>query len=145
MAPVAVIVTLAVTLTSPSTLAGPIEPDAEGGSTGVDREVVLYYFHGARRCNTCRSIEAFAQQAVEGKFGDALESGALQWKVVNVDEPANEHYLTDFNLVGSSLVLVEMKGEEVARHEVLQEVWTLVRDEPRFVEYVQRSVDEYLK
>jgi hypothetical protein len=106
--------------------------------------LVLYYFHGAKRCNTCRSIESQTRDAIEGKFAAELEAGTLQWKVLNTDEPENEHFLKDFDLVGSSLVLVEMKGDSVVRHEILQDVWTLVRDEPRFRQYVQRSVDGYL-
>ena len=115
------------------------------GSATEEREVVLYYFHGTRRCKTCRSIEAYTQEALERKFGDELQAGALRWEVVNTDEPANAHFVKDFSLVSSSLVLVETDGSTVVRHEVLQEAWTLVRDESRFMQYVQRSVHGYLK
>jgi hypothetical protein len=118
---------------------------AEKGSASAEREVVLYYFHGTRRCNTCRRIESYAQQAVETKFKDELEVGALQWKVLNTDEEVNAHFLKDFELVSSSLVVVEMNGGDVTRHDVLQDAWTLVRNQPRFIEYIQRSVGEYLK
>jgi hypothetical protein len=107
--------------------------------------VVLYYFHGTRRCNTCRSIEAYAQEAVEGKFKDALQAGALEWTVLNTDEPEYAHFVKDFGLVSSSLVVVELDGGEVVRHEILQDAWTLVRDKPRFIAYVQKSVGEYLE
>ena len=114
-------------------------------STGTKPEVVLYYFHGTRRCNTCRTIESYAQEAVEGKFKDALEAGTLNWTVLNTDESENAHFVKDFGLVSSSLVVVEVDGGEVLRHEVLQEAWTLVRDKPRFIEYVQGSVGEFLE
>jgi hypothetical protein len=115
------------------------------GVTKAEREVVLYYFHGTHRCNTCRTIEAYAQQAIETKFKDELQNGTLQWKTVNTDESANEHFVKDFALVSSSLVVVEMSGGDVVRHDVLQDAWTLVRDEPRFKQYVQKSVHEYLR
>ncbi len=114
-------------------------------STGTKPEVVLYYFHGARRCNTCRTIESYAQEAVEGKFKDALGAGTLSWTVLNTDEPEHSHFVKDFGLVSSSLVLVALDGGEVVRHEVLQEAWTLVRDKPRFIEYVQVSVGKFLE
>jgi len=126
-------------------------PEAASASTAGDSaataasEVVLYYFHGTHRCKTCRSMEAFAQEALETKFKKQLETGALQWKVLNMEEPENEHFAKDFELVSSSLVLVEMSGGDVVRHEVLQEAWKLVRDEPSFIEYVQESVHKYLK
>ena len=118
---------------------------ADGGPDSAERAVVLYYFHGTRRCNTCRKIESYAQRAVETKFTDELQAGKLQWKVLNTDDEINEHFVKDFELVSSSLVVVEMDGGDVVRHDVLQDAWTLVRDEPRFIEYIQASVDEYLE
>ena len=114
-------------------------------STDTGPKVILYYFHGTRRCNTCRTIESYAGEAVEGGFGDALEAGRLQWTALNTDEPENAHFVKDFGLVSSSLVVVELDGGNVVRHETLQDAWTLVRDKPRFTTYVQKSVGEYLK
>ena len=59
--------------------------------------------------------------------------------------PGNEHFVEDFSLVSSSLVAVEVEGDKVTRYQVLQDAWTLVRDKPRFIVYVQRAVGEYLK
>jgi hypothetical protein len=114
-------------------------------NAGTTSEVVLYYFHGTRRCNTCQTIESYAQEAVEGKFKNALQAGTLSWSPLNTDESENAHFVKDFALVSSSLVLVEVDGGEVVRHQVLQEAWTLVRDKPGFIEYVQKSVGEYLE
>jgi len=136
---------LALWLSAESSAISSSESAVGKGSTGAEPEVVLYYFHGTRRCNTCRTIESYAQQALESKFNDQLQAGSLQWKVINTDEPDNEHFVTDFGLVSSSLVLVESEGDDVVRHEILQEAWTLVRDEPRFIEYVQKSVQGYLE
>ena len=91
------------------------------------------------------SIEAYAKEAMEGKYSEQLKAGQLEWNVVNTDEPENEHFVEDFGLVSSSLVVVEVDDDRVVRHQVLQDAWTLVRDKPRFIEYVQRSVGEYLK
>jgi hypothetical protein len=121
-----------------STAAADSRSDARNG-------IIVYYFHGSWRCNTCRTIEAYAKEAVEGKYGEQLRSGRLEWKVVNTDEPENEHFVEDFGLVSSSLVVVERHDDRTIRHTVLQDAWTLVRDKPRFIEYVQRSVGEYLK
>jgi hypothetical protein len=121
------------------------ESAVESGATDEVTDVVLYYFHGTRRCSTCRSIEAYAQEAVEGKFKDALQTGTLKWTALNTDESENAHFVKDFGLVSSSLVLVELDDGEVVRHEILQDAWTLVRDKPRFIAYVQKSVREYLE
>jgi hypothetical protein len=147
------IVVLAVLTVAGSSLEVSAETSGDAGTesavdtaaAGKATDVVLYYFHGTRRCNTCRSIEAYAQQAVEGMFNDALQSGTLKWTVLNTDESENAHFVKDFGLVSSSLVVVELDGGEVVRHEILQDAWTLVRDKPRFIAYVQSSVGEYLE
>ena len=113
-------------------------------SAGQERQVVLYYFHGSRRCKTCLSMEANALEVVQSEFAEELDSGALVWKVVNYDEPENEHFIKDFKLVSSSLVLVEMQGGEQVRFDVLNDAWSLARDEWRFKQYVQQSVLGFL-
>ena len=124
---------------------------ADASATAADSKsdardgIIVYYFHGTRRCNTCRTIEAYAKAAVEGKYGEQLKSGQLKWKVVNTDEPDNEHFVEDFGLVSSSLVVVELHDDQVTRHNVLQDAWVLVRDKPRFIEYVQGAIGEFLK
>jgi hypothetical protein len=111
---------------------------------GQERQVVLYYFHGARRCKTCLSMEANALEVVKSEFAEELDAGTLAWKVVNYDEPEHEHFIKDFKLVSSSLVLVEMQGDEQVRFDVLQDAWSLARDEWRFQKYVHKSVLDYL-
>jgi hypothetical protein len=113
-------------------------------ASGQERQVVLYYFHGARRCKTCLSMEANAFEVVASEFAKELDSGALVWKVVNYDEPENEHFIKDFKLVSSSLVLVEMTGGDQVRFEVLNDAWPLARDKWRFQKYVHASVLGFL-
>ena len=33
----------------------------------INRKVVAYYFHGNMRCMTCRTIEAYAKEAIQAK------------------------------------------------------------------------------
>jgi hypothetical protein len=110
----------------------------------TDGQIVVYYFHGKYRCKTCRTIEAYAEEAVRTSFEEALRTGALAWKIVNVDESGNEHFLYDFELPGSSLVVVDMEKGQPARFEVLQDVWTLVGDKDGFFDYVQQAVGKFL-
>lgn len=117
---------------------------AKEAATDRDSQVVVYYFHGTRRCKTCRTIEAYAEEVVKSRFAKDLESGALAWKVVNYDEPENEHFIKEFSLVSASLVLVEINDEGPVRFEVLQKAWSLVRDESSFDQYVRQSIRDYI-
>jgi len=107
-------------------------------------EFVAYYFHGNVRCATCRKLEAYSEEAITDGFPSELASGRLAWRVVNTDEPANAHFVQDFELVSKSLVLVEYHGGEVTRFKNLTLIWQLVRDKDGFVKYVRDATREFL-
>ena len=57
---------------------------AESGSMDAEREVILYYFHGTRRCKTCRTIESFSNRFVR-KYQYIHEPyGRVENKLVSV-------------------------------------------------------------
>jgi len=106
--------------------------------------VVAIYFHGNVRCATCRKIESYADEAVQSGFSETLEDGALAWRVINIDEPDNTHFIQDFQLVTRSVVLAEYREGKVVRWENLDKVWQLVRSKDRFVDYIQSETREFL-
>jgi hypothetical protein len=106
---------------------------------------VAYYFHGTRRCPTCRAIEAQAQEAIQGKFAEDLRQGRLRWAAVNLEDIGNDHYATDYGVTGSTLVIAQLSGGRPARFAKLENVWRLVHDKPAFVDYVTNEVTAFLK
>lgn len=134
------VVVLAISLWSVTTVGM-----AEEAATAADEdEVVAFYFHGDFRCTTCRTIEAYAAEAVNGGFADQIASGSLEWRVVNVERPENKHFIEDFQLVTRSVVLAEYHDGKVVRWQNLDKVWQLVRDKDRFVSYVQNELGGFL-
>ena len=121
------------------------QPTTAVAPQSLDIEVVAYYFHGNLRCRTCRAIEAYSEEAIRGEFADELASGRLAWRVVNLEEPENKHFVKDFELVTKSLVLAEYQDGEVTRWENLKQVWQLVRDKEKFLDYVRRSTRKFLQ
>lgn len=105
---------------------------------------VAFYFHGNVRCPTCRAIETQSKEALEAAFPDKIELGVLEWKAVNTDEVWNAHYITDYNLQFSSLILAEIANGETLRWENLEKVWELVHDKESFMEYVQSSAVKFM-
>jgi hypothetical protein len=114
------------------------------GVADVRHRVIAYYFHGAYRCPTCRAIEEYAREGLRDGFPDELQSGMLEWRAVNVEEPQNEHFTSDYELLTRSLVLVDMEGENQTRWKNLERVWDLVGDREAFVSYVQEETTAYL-
>ena len=133
--------------TSANVVAGPTggTPAAAIEAYQAPRKLVAYYVHGAKRCNTCRAIEAQSKEALETGFPEALMAGLLEWREVNLDEPGNDHFATDYDLTGSSLVLVDLRDGKQARFKNLGKVWDLVADKPVFKAYVQGEVGPWLE
>ncbi len=118
--------------------------ETEISATDPDNATVAYYFHGNKRCSTCRKLEAYSEEAVTGGFAPELEAGELEWRVVNTDDKANAHFVTDFELVTKSVVLVEYRDGEVVRFKNLKLVWQLVGDQDGFLRYVRDETRDFL-
>jgi hypothetical protein len=102
---------------------------------------LVYYFHATTRCATCKTIEAYAHETVASKFAADLEARRLEWRTVNVDEPANQHFIRDFRLYTRSVVVVDARDPK--RFKVLDRVWQLVRDKPAFQKYVEQEIRSF--
>ncbi|MBP2681434.1 MAG: hypothetical protein H6Q78_1297 [Candidatus Krumholzibacteriota bacterium] len=116
---------------------------AGGGAKG-DR-LVAYYFHGNVRCQTCRTIEAYAEEAVKNGYPEQLASGKVEWHAVNIEQPGNEHFVRDYSLVTRSVVLVRMKDGAEAEWKRLDKVWNLVHNKQAFVDYIYENADPMIE
>jgi len=110
----------------------------------AQHRVIAYYFHGTSRCQTCRTIEQYAREAIEDGFSEELQSEMLEWHAVNVEEPQNNHFISDYELFTRSLVLVDMEDGHQTRWKNLERVWELVGDREAFISYVQEETRAYL-
>jgi hypothetical protein len=116
----------------------------EGRAAKGDR-LVAYYFHGNVRCQTCRTIEAYAEEAVKNGYPEQLASGKVEWHAVNIEQPGNEHFVRDYSLVTRSVVLVRMKDGAEAEWKRLDKVWNLVHNKQAFVDYIYENADPMIE
>ena len=128
------------------TAQGPVVGKATGTPTLAMRDGVrVYYLHGNIRCPTCRTIEAYAQEAVQSGFAVELKAGKIEWQVVNYETPGNEHFTTDYNVVAPNVVLVKFKDGQQIAWKGLPEVWEHTGDKAVFFSFVQTSLREFLQ
>lgn len=119
---------------------------AETVSSNPDADVdVVYYFMTTQRCPTCMKIEAFTKTAVEDNFSKELQSSKLAWKIVNVDEPSNRHFIEDYELYTKSVVLVRYRDGKQVKWKNLDEVWNHVNNEDAFKQYIADEVKAFLR
>ncbi len=116
----------------------------ETGPPASGAKLIAYYLHGKVRCVTCNDIERSAKEAVESGFAQELRDGRLEWRVVNYEEPGNEHYATDYEIAAPCVVLSSVRDGRQVAWKSLPEVWELVGDKPAFRAFVQKNVREQL-
>lgn len=108
-------------------------------------KIIVYYFHGSYRCPSCIKLEEFSSEAIHDGFAKELGEGKLEWKVVNVEEAGNKHFIKDYRLYTKSLILAEWKKGEQLRWKNLTRTWELLNSKENFIKYVQGEVKDYLK
>lgn len=118
---------------------------AEAEENAKGAHVVAYYLHGTMRCPTCHKLEQYSKEAVEANFKDALRSGKLEYKVVNVEAKGNEHYNSDYQLYTKSLILSLVKDGKEIKWKNMDKIWEYVGNKQRFIDYVKNGVADLLK
>jgi hypothetical protein len=107
-------------------------------------KIIAYYFHGEVRCVTCRKIESLSHDVVASDFAGPLKTGQLEWQVVNVELPENQHFIRDYQLVTKSLVLVRYEDGKQVGYKNLQKIWTYISNEQAFRGYVKGELQAAL-
>ena len=120
-------------------------PQAQATEGAKSPHVIAYYFHGTMRCPTCYKLEQYSKEAIDANFKDALVSGRLEFKVVNVEDRGNEHYGNDYQLYTKSLILSLVKDGKQTKWKNLDKIWEYVGNKQRFLDYVKSEVADLLK
>ena len=107
-------------------------------------QLIVYYFHGTDRCVTCRKFETWTQEVLTSSFVDEIKKKRLEYRVVNIDEPGNEHFVHDYGLYTKSVVLSEIKDGRRTRSKNLEKIWDLARDEEAYKAYVRDEVSSFI-
>lgn len=106
--------------------------------------VIAYYFHPTARCTSCINIENFSKEAVESVFKKENKAGKITFQPVNIEDSVNDHYIYDYNLTSSSLVLVLYKNNVQIEWFNLDKVWTYSDNREQFINYVKPIIKQFL-
>ena len=115
------------------------------GENKSSSKVIAYYFHGTFRCYTCTNMEKYSREAIEANFKDALASGQLEFKAVNVEDKGNEHFVNDYQLYTKALIISLVKDGKEVKSKNLDKNWQLARDKQKFIDYVSAEINELMK
>ena len=106
---------------------------------------VVYYFMTTQRCQNCMKIESYTKEAVQKHFSEKLNNETMIWKMVNIDEPRNQHFIDEFQLYTKSVVLVRYRDGKQVEWKNLDLIWDYLGNKTDFFEYVIREVNAFVK
>ncbi len=110
----------------------------------ASNQLVVYYFMSNYRCPSCMYIEKTTESVVTTTFADHIKSGRVVFKAINIDEPENKHYDTDYKLYAQSVILSDVKNGKELRWTNLDKVWKLLNNDEKFKAYVTKEIKTYL-
>jgi len=103
--------------------------------------IIVYYFHGNMRCRTCVAFEQYTKDALDEFFAGKMKEGKLIYKVVNVDDNENEHFIRDYSLTTKSVVLAKFTDGKEVKWKNLDEIWKLVGNKEQFINYIKSEIN----
>jgi len=110
---------------------------------GRDR-VVVYYFHFSRRCRTCLGIQKTISDTLKDRFAGELAAGTLVFEEINLDEDQHKHYMKEFELGFSSMIVAARKGDSVVKWVNSDKIWEHAHNAPVLSSYVEEQVISFL-
>jgi len=121
-----------------------INVDSTGNkkSSEITHKVIAYYFHGTKRCGSCKRLEAYSQEAIESGFAEELKTGKMEWFIINTDKPENRHYTKDYQLY---TVISSIENGKQTKWKNLDKIWQLLRNKEDFIRYVQKETRTFLE
>jgi hypothetical protein len=99
------IMLLAVFTSCNSQTTGSSEEQSAVQSNSQDaKTVTVYYFHGDRRCTTCKAVGSVSKETVADVFAD---NSAVVYEDINIEESENNELKDKFELSGSGLFIYD--------------------------------------
>ena len=106
----------------------------------------VYYFHGDFRCESCITIENYTKEVIKNFYTMEIKRGLIDFNIINIDQPENEHFQTEYALVSQSVILsLRNKKEKELDWKNLEAVWQYYINKDKFFEYLKSNIDAYLK
>lgn len=118
--------------------------DAAAARREAAATVLVTYFTTDVRCDSCRTIEALTQRAVQEGFRDELAAGQVVFRVVNTDRPEHRHFVDHYEIANKTVIVSHQRqGHEVA-WTGRQDVWLHFEEPETFFAYVREPIRAYL-
>ncbi len=120
-------------------VSAPAAKPAEAAKTAL-----VYYFYTSARCYSCNTLERYAREAVAGDFKEPYKGWRVEFRGVNVEEPANRHFMENYKLTSKGVVAQKFEGDKPLAWKELPDVWRLLGNKELFTGYVVGEIQGLL-
>jgi len=102
-------------------------------------DVIVYYFHGAKRCKTCVAVGDVAKETVEKYFAD---NSNVHFVKISTSEKGNEILIEKYDVTWNALII--SKGENFV--EITDQAFATAVKNPQSLEnLVKKEVNKRLQ
>jgi len=106
----------------------------------------VYYFHSEIRCNTCLSIEKCIRKTLDSLFQNQLETGVIDFYLLNAEKQENAMIVKKFDAYGSTLVLAEyLNGKEGKFEDITNWAFKKIYSPSVFIKEFSEKINALIK
>lgn len=105
-------------------------------------KVDVYYFHYARRCVTCQSVEMESQKILKELYANEIKAGNIQFTAVNLDEKGGKALARKCKAEGQSLLVISQNK----RFDLTEQGFMYARTQrEKLKSEIKKTIDPLLK
>lgn len=109
-----------------------------------NEQLVVYYFHRTKRCDTCQRLEEYTKQVLDNWFADQQQSRQIVWHRANIESPDNSHFREQYELTANAVVLSKTEAGQEVEYENLDQIWNKVGNQSEFFQYIRQNIESLL-
>jgi len=117
---------------------------AEKSATPPPHQVIACYFHRTVRCDTCKKISAYIDEAVRTGFAPQVKEGGVKMVMVDFQDEKNKKLTQAYKITGPTLIIMDVHDGEATAWKPALKVWSLVAKKDDFFKYVQTEIQNYM-
>lgn len=107
--------------------------------------IVVMYFHRTQRCPTCLKMGSYSEEAIKKGFAKQVKEGSVEFHYIDFQNEKNAALTKGYKVSGPALLVAKVEANKVKKYKDLKDIWTHVREKPKFIKYVRENVEAYMK
>ena len=108
----------------------------------IASSVRVYYFHGTRRCTTCKAVEEVTKEILNEYYTTELANKIISFESINLDEEDSKEIANKLKVSGQTLLII---SDKEAVNLTNQAFMNAVSNPLKLSILLKETIDEMLK